>query len=67
MNLKESEQKLLNQIKKSQEKLKKLRQKRKLEIGALAIKHNLDELDNALLEEAFINISQKHKKQSGRQ
>jgi hypothetical protein len=62
MNLKESEQKLLNQIKKSQEKLKKLRQKRKLEIGALAIKHNLDELDNALLEEAFINISQKHKK-----
>ena len=62
MNLKESEQKLLDQIKKSQEKLKKLRQKRKLEIGTLAIKHNLDELDNAILEEAFRSLSEKHAK-----
>ena len=61
MSLKDAEKKLLDQIKKSQEKLKKLRQKRKLEIGALAIKYNLDELDNSVLEKAFAELAKKHK------
>ena len=61
MNLKQTEKKLLDQIKSSQEKLKKLRQKRKLEIGALALKHNLDDLEHVALEEAFAEIALKQK------
>ena len=60
MNSKEAEKKLLDQIKKSQEKLKKLREKRKGEIGKLAIAHNIDHLDNATLEKAFKEIAEKY-------
>jgi len=59
MNLKEIELKLLENIKKTQEKLKKLRQKRKLEIGELAIKYGLDDLTNEQLENHFKAISKK--------
>ncbi len=59
MNLKETEQKLLENIKKTQEKLKKLRQKRKLEIGELAIKYGLDDLTNEQLENHFKAIGKK--------
>lgn len=60
MSIKEAQLKLQEKIKKSQESLKKLSQKRKNEIGALAISFGLDDLDNAVLEKAFKEIAEKH-------
>ena len=60
MNLKETELKLIEKIKQSQERLKRLRQKRKLDIGELAIKYHLDDYDNVTLETFFKEITEKN-------
>lgn len=48
---------LLDRIEKSKIKLEKLQQKHKLEIGALAYKHGLHQLDTKQLETAFLKLA----------
>jgi len=60
MSIQAAELKLQEQIKKSQKRLKKLRQGRKSEIGALAISFHLDSLDNETLSKAFQEIAEKY-------
>ena len=60
ISIKEAELKLQEKIKKSQDRLKKLRQGRKSEIGALAISHKLDELSDEILSKAFQEIAEKY-------
>ena len=60
ISIKEAELKLQEKIKKSQDRLKKLRQSRKSEIGALAISHKLDELSDEILSKAFLEIAEKY-------
>lgn len=52
----ERERRLLMKIESAKQALNKLQEKRKLDIGALAIKHGLDKYDNTSLARAFENI-----------
>ena len=52
----EKEKRLLLRIESAKQALSKLQEKRKLDIGALAIKHGLDQFDNATLGRLFENI-----------
>jgi len=56
----EKEQKLLQKIEEAKKELQKLQQKRRLEIGQLACKHGLDQLDNQRLDELFGQLAQQH-------
>jgi len=47
---------LLDRIEKAKTKLEKLQQKHKLEIGSLAYKHGLHQLDIKQLDQAFAKI-----------
>ena len=48
---------LLDRIEKAKDKLDKLQQKHKLEIGSLAYKHGLQQLDIAQLDRTFAKIT----------
>ena len=56
----EKEQRLVTIIEKAKKDLLKLKSKQKNEIGALACQFNLNELDCAVLENEFKEISRKH-------
>ena len=58
MKISEKEKKLMEKIKKAKQDLAKLQQKRKIEIGALAVKYGLDELANDRLETIFKKIAE---------
>lgn len=49
---------LREKISRAKSKLEELHQKRKLEIGNLAYKHNLQNGDNSILESVFSKISE---------
>ena len=53
MTVSQMEAVLLDRIEKAKEKLDKLQQKHKLEIGTLAYKHGLHQLDIKQLDKAF--------------
>jgi len=53
----EKEKKLIEKIEKAKQELQKLQHKRKLEIGALAIKHKLDEIGLKKLDTAFAKLA----------
>ena len=57
INPKDQEAKLLAKLDKIKGDISRLKEKRKKEIGALAIKHKLDELEDAQLEKAFAQIA----------
>lgn len=57
LSAKEKENKLLAKIEEDKKKLIALQEKRKHEIGSLAYKHGLHDLDNELLEKAFAKLS----------
>ena len=48
---------LLDRIEKAKEKLEKLQQKHKLEIGTIAYKHGLHQLDIKQLDQAFAKLA----------
>lgn len=48
------------QINKAREKLNKLKEKRKIEIGELAVKAGIDHLTDDALKAAFENIAKDH-------
>ena len=52
------EAKLLNRITKARQQLKKLKQKQKLELGELAIKHGLDKYNLDILGDAFTRLAE---------
>ena len=54
---KTKEQMLLDKIKKTKDSLNKLRDKRKKEIGDLAVKAGLGEIDNQTLKTAFEKLA----------
>ena len=56
----EKETKLKEKIEKAKTQLKKLKQKRKIEIGALAIKYGLDKLTDSQLAKAFARLKKEH-------
>lgn len=56
-SLKEKEAELIDKIHDAKQKLSKLQQKRKIEIGQLAMKYGLDQLDNAALEAHFKTVA----------
>ena len=56
----EKELNLQEKIKKAKAQLKKLKLKRKLEIGDLAIKYGIDKLTEAQLATAFALLKQEH-------
>ncbi len=58
VSLKEREAKLLGKIQKAKQELSRLQNKRKTEIGAMAVKYGLDELSNSKLEKAFKKLSE---------
>lgn len=49
---------LMGKINHAKSKLEELHQKRKLEIGNLAYKHNLQNVDNSILQSIFSKISE---------
>ena len=57
MTVSQMEAVLLDRIEKAKEKLEKLQQKHKLEIGTLAYKHDLHQLDLKQLDLAFAKIA----------
>lgn len=57
----EREQELLNTIADAKNKLEKLQQKQKIEIGELACKHGLNQFKTAVLDKAFKEIAEKLK------
>lgn len=57
MTISQMEVVLLDRIKKAKLKLDKLQQKQKLQIGEIAFKYNLHQLDLHTLEFAFIKIA----------
>ncbi len=52
----EKERRLLMKIESAKQALNKLQEKRKLDIGALALKHGLDQFDKITLNRFFENI-----------
>lgn len=54
----EKEQELVKTISEAKKRLEKLQQQQKLEIGALACKHGLNQITPALLDDAFKKLSQ---------
>lgn len=56
----EKEKELLNVIEKAKKELARLQEKQKIEIGTLACKYRLNELDNTILDSAFKELAQKH-------
>ena len=56
MTVSQMEAALLDRIEKAKEKLEKLQQKHKLEIGTLAYKHGLHQFDLEQLDHAFSKI-----------
>ncbi len=59
-NISKKERKIIEQIETMKKKLVSLRQKRKQEIGELAYKHNIAELDDTILAQAFAEIAERH-------
>lgn len=57
MTVSQMEAVLLDRIEQAKIKLDKLQQKHKLEIGALAYKHNLHQFDIQRLDAAFLKLS----------
>lgn len=55
--LSEKEKELVNIISEAKKKLSKLQDKQKIEIGELACKHELNQFDFKLLDEAFKKLS----------
>jgi len=51
------EKRLLDRIEKAKHALNKLQEKRKRDIGTLALKHGLDRFDNSTLDQLFQNIA----------
>jgi len=58
VNLSDKAQKLEEQIQNAKEKLVKLKQQRKMEIGTLALKHGLDKFDDDVLDANFKRIAE---------
>lgn len=56
----EKEQKLLSVIEKARKELNRLKEKQKLELGALACRYNLHELDLTVLTEEFSRLAKQH-------
>ena len=62
LKMSEKERQLIEKIEQAKNELKSLRDKRKLELGELAYKHGLADLDNAILTKLFASISKDHGK-----
>ena len=59
----DKENELLDKIADAKNKLSKLQEKKKMEIGTLAYKHNLNTFDIGILDSAFKNLSNQLNKQ----
>ena len=59
-NASEKEQKLLSAIEKARKELTRLKEKQKLELGALACRYNLHELDSSVLKDEFSLLAKRH-------
>ncbi len=53
----QKEKELIDLIKESKEKLHKLQNKQRIELGELACKYGLHEFDSSVIEESFKNLS----------
>ncbi len=60
ITLSEKEKQLLEKIEQAKNELKSLKDKRKLELGELAYKHGLADLDNTLLSTLFGALAKEH-------
>ncbi len=58
ISLREKENKLVEKIEKAKNELSRLQQKRRVELGKLAIKHGLDAYDNKIIDQHFAKLSQ---------
>ncbi len=57
-SLKQKENKLIEKIENAKIELSHLQQRRKIEIGKLAVKHGLDAYDNKVIDHHFAKLSQ---------
>ena len=58
MELTLTQQQLLKKIEKTKNELARLKNKRRMEIGALACKHGLDAFEDTVLETHFLKLAQ---------
>ncbi len=59
-SISEKEKELLDKIEKTKKELMKLQEKQKIEIGTLAYKYNLQNINIKTLENEFKDIAKKH-------
>ena len=59
-SISDKEKELLNRIEKAKEDLLKLQKKQKMELGGLAYKYNLQNIDKKILDNEFKELSKKH-------
>jgi len=57
LSLKEREDKLLSRIEKAKKELVRLQDRRRAEIGKLAVKYGLDSYDDLVLDKSFAKLS----------